>query len=78
MVIDRVLLIVSDRALVAVAPLASVTWAVKLEVPVAVGVPLITPVEEFKDRPAGRLPTVTAHVNGEVPPLTERVCENGV
>jgi len=36
----------------------SVTVAVKLVVPLAVGVPEITPVAEASDRPAGRLPLV--------------------
>jgi hypothetical protein len=37
---------------------ASVTVAVKLVVPLAVGVPEITPVAAASDRPAGRLPVV--------------------
>lgn len=41
---------------------------VKVVVPEPVGVPLITPVLEFNDNPAGRLPTDTAHVYGDVPP----------
>ena len=42
----------------------SVTVTVKLSVPtnVPVGVPEITPVEAFNDKPAGRLPVVTDHV----------------
>jgi hypothetical protein len=40
---------------------ASVTVAVKLEVPVAVGVPEITPVADVSVRPAGRLPAVMDH-----------------
>lgn len=38
---------------------ASVTVAVKLVVPVAVGVPEIRPVAEARLSPAGRLPVVT-------------------
>ena len=40
----------------------SVTTAVKLNVPLAVGVPEMTPLEGFKDRPAGRLPEEMVHV----------------
>ena len=40
----------------------SVTVAVKLDVPVAVGVPEIAPVVADRVRPAGRLPEVTDHV----------------
>ena len=39
----------------------SVTLAVKLAVPLAVGVPLMTP-PELKKSPAGRLPDNTDHV----------------
>lgn len=37
---------------------------VKLPVPAVVGMPLITPVLGARVNPAGRLPTVTAHVVG--------------
>jgi hypothetical protein len=40
----------------------SVTLAVKLEVPPAVGVPEITPVVAARVRPAGRLPDVIDQV----------------
>ena len=46
-------------AVCAVGVSESVTFTVKDEVPVAVGVPLITPVEALSDSPAGRLPEVT-------------------
>jgi hypothetical protein len=36
--------------------LLSLTVAVKVEAPLAVGVPEITPVDDAKVRPAGRLP----------------------
>jgi hypothetical protein len=41
----------------------SVTVTVKLIVPTSgpVGVPVIAPVEGFRERPAGKLPVVTAH-----------------
>jgi hypothetical protein len=40
----------------------SVTLIVKLDVPVAVGVPLITPVEALSASPAGSEPTEIDHV----------------
>jgi hypothetical protein len=51
-----------------VAPLASLTCTVKD--PVAVGVPVIAPVEEFKLKPAGRVPLATEKVKGPPPPVT--------
>jgi hypothetical protein len=51
---------VSDFAVVW--ELASVTCTVKLLVPEPVGVPLITPVEEFNVNPDGRLPDVIDQV----------------
>jgi len=42
--------------------LLSVTLTVKLEVPLPVGVPEMTPVDEDKLRPAGRLPEATDQV----------------
>jgi hypothetical protein len=53
----------------------SVTVTVKLSVPtnVPVGVPEITPVAAFNDNPEGRLPVVTAHVYGAMPPVACRV-----
>ena len=47
--------IMIDRDLVTEFPSLSVTMTVKLALPVALGVPLITP-EESNDRPDGRLP----------------------
>jgi hypothetical protein len=64
--------ILSSLVVVAAGVAASVTRAVKLEVPVAVGVPLITPVEVFKVRPAGSEP-VNDHEYGRVPPLAVSV-----
>src|SRR5215510_9664617 len=48
----------------------SLTCSRKLDVPTAaaLGVPLITPVPGATVRPAGRVPTGTDHVNGDVPP----------
>lgn len=53
---------------------ASVTVAVKLEVPLAVGVPEIKPVGDMVS-PAGRLPTLMNQLYGEVPPLACREFE---
>ena len=49
------------RDLVAVLLLASVTLIVKVEVPDAVGVPEIAPVEAFSVSPAGSEPLLTLH-----------------
>src|ERR1700737_1585315 len=59
------------NALVAVCcgVLASAACTVKLDVPGVVGVPEITPVPLFSDRPTGHVPKVTLHVIGAVPPL---------
>ena len=46
----------------AVAPPLSVTVTVNVDVLVAVGVPVIAPVEEFSARGAGNDPVVTAQV----------------
>ena len=40
----------------------SVTVTLKVEVPDAVGMPLIAPVVAFNVRPAGKLPVVTLHL----------------
>ena len=66
-------LIVIDRAFVAEAPTLSATFAVKLDVPLVVGVPLMIPVEPASDSPAGRLPALTVHVRGVVPPVSASV-----
>ena len=47
----------------------SVTCTVKLEVPAAVGVPLIWPVEALIDSPEGSVPEETDQVYGVVPPV---------
>ena len=61
---------VKENALEAVAATLSDTRIVKLEVPKTVGVPEITPVELFKDKPVGREPTVTVQdPYGAVPPV---------
>ena len=48
--------------------------AVKMVVPPVVGVPLMTPLAEFNDSPAGRAPLLIDHVIGAVP-LARRVVE---
>ena len=40
---------------------------VNVPVPAVEGVPLITPVPEFRFRPSGRLPSLTLHTTGAVP-----------
>ena len=59
--------IVMVSGLVALAPPAPTTFAVKLDVPAVVGVPPIAPVEALRDRPAGSEPEARDQVNGPVP-----------
>ena len=56
----------------------SLTFAVKLDVPLVVGVPDTTPVVAARVNPAGRLPDVTDHVYAGVPPLACRAWEYAV
>ena len=56
------------RVKFAVTPLAPVTVIVIVDVPAAVGVPLTSPVVEFKVSPAGNVPLVSANVFGDMPP----------
>ena len=65
---------VIDNALVAVPLALSATCTVKLLVPAAVGVPLMTPAL-LKLKPAGSVPELTDQVYGVVPPLAANVCE---
>ena len=51
----------------------AVTRTVKFEVPVAVGVPEMTPVLGASVSPAGSVPLATNQVYGGVPPLAARV-----
>ena len=55
----------------------SATCTVKLDVPAADGVPLITPAE-LSDRAAGSVPALTVHVYPPVPPLAAKGCEYAV
>ena len=43
---------------------ASLTWTVKLNVPVALGVPVIVPLLGLSVRPGGNVPLVRDHVYG--------------
>ena len=45
-----------------VKPEESITWAVKLNVPAVVGVPLMAPVLGFNVKPGGRLPAAIENV----------------
>ena len=66
-------LTVRDSAWVSVLLAASVTLAVKLDVPVAVGVPEITPAA-LRDSPDGSVPLERMlHVYGVVPPVAASV-----
>jgi hypothetical protein len=55
--------------------LVSVTVAVKAKVPLAVGVPEMTPLPTARVKPVGRLPLVIDHVYAGVPPVACSVCE---
>ena len=48
-------------------PPALVALTVKVKMPAAVGVPLMMPLEDAKESPAGSAPLVTLHVIGAVP-----------
>ena len=60
------MVIVIDSSFVSL-PALLVALTVKVELPAAVGVPLILPVSLFRLRPAGRLPLSMLHVMGAVP-----------
>jgi hypothetical protein len=53
----------------------SVALIPKCEVPAVLGLPLITPVAVFKERPPGKVPALTAQVYCPLPPLAVTVCE---
>jgi hypothetical protein len=65
---------VIDRDLVAFCDAPSVTRAVNVEFPAAVGVPVMAPLE-LSDNPAGKLPDTMFHVYGAVPPPAVSVAE---
>ena len=69
-----------ERAFVAVCGvgvLLSTTWAVKLNGPAAVGVPVMAPVAAFSDRPVGSKPAEMENVYGVVPLMAAKDCEYG-
>jgi hypothetical protein len=66
--------IVIDNCFVALCDALSVTRTMNAAVPDAVGVPLIAPLP-LSDNPAGKLPVVTLHVYGGVPPLPLSIAE---
>ena len=68
-------LIVSANDCEVLAEALSVTCTVKLEVPTAVGVPVIAPAPELNAKPAGRAPPVIDQLYGVVPPVAASVCE---
>jgi hypothetical protein len=69
--------IFKDLALVCTGLPESVTLAVNLNVPAAVGVPEITPVLAMSDRPGGKEPEAIAQLYGGVPPLAVSIPEYG-
>ena len=56
----------------AAVPVESTTWAVKLNVPAAVGVPVMAPVEGFSVRPVGSAPLMIENVYGGTPPVATK------
>ena len=74
-VIESAALTVIESACVAVRDPLSVTRTVKFEVAAVVGVPVIAPDDASKDKPAGKVPTVTAQLYGVVPPEATKVAE---
>ena len=76
-VIAKGLLTVTDldaMSTAAVGVWESVTDTLKVVVPSAVGVPLITP-EALMVSPGGRVPEASAQVNGPTPPVEVNVAE---
>ncbi|CAB4886207.1 unannotated protein [freshwater metagenome] len=59
--------IVMERDFVATSDAESVILMLKLEVPAAVGLPPISPVDGFSKSPAGSDPLLTLHAYGVVP-----------
>jgi hypothetical protein len=53
----------------------SVTCAVTVKLPEALGEPLIAPVAAFKVTPAGNAPAVMAQLYGVVPPVAAKAAE---
>jgi hypothetical protein len=70
-----VILIDRDAVLETAGDSESTTFTVMGKVPLAVGVPLITPVAGARESPAGREPEEMDHVYGVVPPVAASVAE---
>src|SRR3979409_2374935 len=66
-------IVIPHPLVVAVAPFASITLAVNVNVPAVVGIPVMAPVAAFKLSPVGRLPVAIEYVNAPVPPLATRL-----
>ena len=64
-----------ERSLSFVALFGSVTLTVKFEVPAVVGVPLMSPVETFSERPNGKEPVSILHARGGTPSEAVKVAE---
>ncbi len=62
-------------AVCAVGVVESVTFAVKLNEPDAVGVPEIVPLDADSVRPAGNAPALMLQLYGVVPPVAASVVE---
>lgn len=68
-------------ACVALSPTLSATFSVTEPLPPPVGVPLMVTDEvvlDPSDKPGGRVPELTVHVSGVVPPVPVTVCEYAV
>src|SRR5215471_12573305 len=74
-VIESAASVVIESGCVAVRDPLSVTRTVKFEMPAVVGAPVIAPDDAFNDNPAGKVPVITSHVYGMVPPAATRVAE---
>jgi hypothetical protein len=55
----------------------SVTVAVNVDIPLAIGTPEIVPADDARVRPWGSLPEVIDHTYGAVPPVAFSVFEKG-
>jgi hypothetical protein len=74
-VIESAALTVIESPPVAVREPLSVTRTVMLDVPAAVGVPVIAPDDAFNVNPGGSVPVAISHVYGIVPPAAASVDE---
>ena len=73
-ILEELMVKVKDEDCVLTGLLESATLKVSGELETdCVGVPVIAPVEIFKDNPAGRVPLLMDQVYGAMPPVDERV-----